>query len=726
MIIMQNQIKRILSLPGNIEFIRNLLEKTNFPHRTALAVHLCKHFDFYDLLGKPQQGGCLKALRKLESAGHFVLPAQRTVTSRATPRRLEEPLPMPKNLPCTVNDVQDLNLKLVTSQEDIRIWNEMMINEHPQQAGPLVGRQLRYLIGSAHGWLGGFGFASAALYLSDRDKWIGWDANQRQEYLHYVISLSRFLIRPNMNCQNLASKVLSMCLSRISGDFEKQYGYSPVLVESFIDDSHHLGTSYRAANWINVGKTKGRGRQDRFRKTSLNIKSIYLYPLRDDFRAFLNLPPNAGKRKLSITDGLESDQWAQNEFGNAPLNDKRLSKRLVNVAEAQAKLPNKAFTNIHGGDWSSVKGAYRFIDHPDESAVNMTNILAPHRDRTFQRMMGQKVVLCVQDGSDLNFNDLLKCEGLGYITGGRSRGLHLHSTLAISSTGIPLGVLKADCTAPEKRSVEDKRQRNQIPIEEKKTYAWIEHYRNLVDISRNMPQTRLVNVCDREADFFEFFDEQRQNASVDLLVRAKQDRKVTKDDTEDALFALFEIARQAPIQSKIAVKIPRQAAREKRSKLAARPFRSARKAQLTVRAMQVQLQPPRYLADKNPIEIWIIHAKEDNPPQGEDPVEWFLLTTMPITNDSDAEQCLRWYCLRWRIEDWHRVLKSGCRIEGLAHKTAERLCRAIAINLVIAWRIMVMTLLGREQPELPAEVLFSNIELRVLNAHKKKVQLPLT
>ena len=120
--------------------------------------------------------------------------------------------------------------------------------------------------------------------------------------------------------------------------------------------------------------------------------------------------------------------------------------------------------------------------------------------------------------------------------------------------------------------------------------------------------------------------------------------------------------------------------------------------------MQVQLQPPRYLADKEPIEIWIIHAKEDNPPPGEDPVEWFLLTTMPITNGSDAEQCLRWYCLRWRIEDWHRVLKSGCRIEEIAHKTAARLRRAIAINLVIAWRIMVMTLLGREQPELPAGV----------------------
>ncbi len=97
-----------------------------------------------------------------------------------------------------------------------------------------------------------------------------------------------------------------------------------------------------------------------------------------------------------------------------------------------------------------------------------------------------------------------------------------------------------------------------------------------------------------------------------------------------------------------------------------------------------------------------------------------MLTTREITSVEQAQECLRWYCLRWRIEDWHRVLKSGCGIEDLQHKTAERLKRAIAINLVIAWRIMLMTLLGRECPELPAEVLFSDIEIEVLEAYAKK------
>ena len=111
---------------------------------------------------------------------------------------------------------------------------------------------------------------------------------------------------------------------------------------------------------------------------------------------------------------------------------------------------------------------------------------------------------------------------------------------------------------------------------------------------------------------------------------------------------------------------------------------------------------------------------------GVEAIEWFLLTTLPLQSVEQALKCVKWYCLRWRIEDWHRVLKSGCNAESLANKTAERLKRAVAIKLVIAWRIMLMTLLGRETPELPAEVMFSDLEIKVLNAYsKKKDSVPL-
>jgi hypothetical protein len=143
-------------------------------------------------------------------------------------------------------------------------------------------------------------------------------------------------------------------------------------------------------------------------------------------------------------------------------------------------------------------------------------------------------------------------------------------------------------------------------------------------------------------------------------------------------------------------------------------------AGLALRYRQIELPAPEYYADRPPVTVNLVYAVEENPPANTEAVEWFLLTTVVINSAADIEQCLRWYTLRWRIEDWHRVLKSGCSIDKLMHETAERLRRAIAINLVIGWRIMLMTLLGRETPGLPAEVLFSDIEIRTLRAYAKK------
>ena len=718
----QNQIKRTLSEPTSIEYVCDFLERNDTLNRSGVAARVCEHFGFYDARGQEQHSGCLKALRELEAAGHFTLPATGASPGVRLPRRLPKPVGLPLEVPSQVGEIRGLELVLVDTPEQMRLWNELMIEEHPQGAGPLVGRQLRYLIGSQHGWLGGFGFAAAALQLADRDRWIGWDHEQRRAYLQVVVGMSRFLLRPSVRCRNLASKVLSLSLEALPDDFERRYGYRPWLVESFVDTAYYSGACYRAANWIAVGKTKGRGRQDRFNLFALPAKAIYVYPLEQDFRRRMGLSPDAGLGALDIVDGLEAAHWAENEFGGAPLGDTRLSKRLVNVAAAKAEVPDRAFSGVAKGDWAAVKGYYRLIDQPEESAVTVSNILAPHRQRTLRRMMGQKTVLCIQDGSDLEYNTLEQCAGLGEIgtnqTGVKSRGLHLHSTLAVAPNGLPLGVVRANCVAPQGRLPEDKRPAFTIPIEQKKTFIWIEHHRDLVALADEMPQTRLIDVCDREADFFELFDEQRRNPRVELLVRAKYNRNLTEEP-----FKLFAAVAQAPVQSRVRVHIPRQSARAKKSKQQARPKRPARMADLAVRAKRIQLRPAHYHGDKDPIDLWVVHAVEEHPPQNTQAVEWFLLTTMVVASAQEAEQCLRWYCLRWRIEDWHRVLKSGCRIEDLAHETAERLRRAIAINLVIAWRIMLMTLLGRETPDLPAEVLFSDIELRTLHAWAKKKRL---
>ena len=285
----------------------------------------------------------------------------------------------------------------------------------------------------------------------------------------------------------------------------------------------------------------------------------------------------------------------------------------------------------------------------------------------------------------------------------------------MAPSGLPLGVLRAQCQAPQLKPAADQRPGWAVPMEEKATFCWMEGLRDTMDLAAEMPQTRLISVCDREADFFELFEAQRGNPCVDLLVRAHHNRVITDEPCK-----LFDAIRQAPLQTKVQVHVPRQSARPKLSKKKARPKRPGRQADLEVRCQQIQLRPPKYHADKAPLDVWVIHAVESAPPEGTDAIEWFLLTTVPVSSPEDAVQCLRWYCLRWRIEDWHRVLKSGCRIGELAHQTAERMRRAIAIHLVIAWRIMLMTLMGRETPELPPEVLFSDIELRVLRACAKK------
>jgi hypothetical protein len=713
----QNLIKRTLAQADSIEIIRELLANKVHAHRSAVARAVCQHFGFHDARGQMQTGGCVKALRELERAGHFVLPAvhHRGPGSQRTPRRVGEPLPAPHEVPAQAGEVRGLALVVVDEVQQMRVWNELMLCEHPQGAGPLVGAQMRYLIDSEHGYLGALGFGASALQLAARDRWIGWDALTRRAHLHRVVGMNRFLIRGAVRCHNLASCVLGMVLRRLGDDFEARYAYRPWLVESFVDTERFAGTCYRAANWVAVGHTQGRGRQDRHTQRAKTVKAIYLYALQADWRQRLGVPEPAAALTLGVGDGLDGEGWAQQEFGGASLGDRRLSERLVDSARRLALMPGRAFCAVAKGDSAAVKAHYRFIDQPDDSAVTLEAILAPHHERTVQRMRSQHSVLCIQDGTDLNYNGLAQCNGLGEIgtnqTGASSGGLHLHTTLAVSLEGLPLGLLGAQCSAPEPRPAG---KASAIPIEQKKTFAWIKGLRECVELSSELPDTHLICVMDREADFFELFDEQRQRRRVDLLVRAKHNR-VTSETLN-----LFEAVRQSPLCGERSIPVPRQSARPKKSKQKAREKREARMAQVALRYRQIELRPPPTQQDKEPISLTIVHVVEPAPPEGAKALEWFLLTTCEVSTVEQAHSCLRCYALRWRIEDWHRVLKSGCAIEDLQHQSAERLKRAIGINLVIAWRIMLMTLLGRQSLELPAEVLFSDLEIKVLNAYAKK------
>ena len=726
----QNQVGR--SLRGNLARLRDVVNgavSQGVDSLGQVADHVCEAFDFRDGRGRLQRASCCAALTDLEAAGHVLLPRCRRSGggARRAPRVLAHPVAPAVDVPDTVGALRDLTLVLVETDAQRRVWNTLLAHEHPRGAGPFVGPQLRYLVDSAHGWLGGVGFASCALRLQARDAWIGWDDWGRRTHLHRVLGLCRLLVRPGIGCRNLASHLLGRAARAVGDDCERLHGYRPWLLETFVDETEQSGASVRAANWIRVGETCGRGRGDRTHAAAETRKAVYMYALEPAWRARLAAPaPRIAP--LAAGDGLDAASWAGHEFGGARLGDTRLSARLVQSAQQMAESPMRAITGAANGARALVKGHYRLIDQPADSAVTVDNILAPHRERTLRRMQAHDTVLCIQDGTRLNFTRRGQTQGLGAIgsnqTGAVARGLQLHTTLAVNPDGVALGVLRAAFDAPAPANPEAQGEPRVKPREDRKSFRWVEGLRDCAQAAEPLSETRVVCVMDREADFLDLFIEHRANApQVDLLVRAKADRVLGKEKTPDGQTAsrrLFDTLRNAPARGAAQVEVPRHSARVKASKQARKDRREARVADVTLRYQQVALPCP----GAAPVELWVVHVREEQPPAAAAPLEWFLLTTLRVTSAADATRILQWYARRWRIEEYFRVLKSGCKVEELQHHTAERLERAMAIKMVIGWRIQLMVQLGREVPDLPGDLLFSDGELRVLATFARSRQLP--
>jgi len=230
-----SSIKQRLSVPESVKLVAALLLNDPVPSRQGLAKKICRHLDLKDSKGDWQMATTCKALRELQDQGLWTLPEPRSSAPKGwNPTRLNQPVEAPAGVPEVLEEIGELRLIEVIDEEHLRIWNELMLREHPLKQCRLVGRQLRYLIASDHGWLGGMGFGSAALRLAGRDDWIGWNPGQRSEHLEQVLNMSRFLIRPGVRCPNLASHVLGLCIRRVGVDFERRYGVRPWLLESFV------------------------------------------------------------------------------------------------------------------------------------------------------------------------------------------------------------------------------------------------------------------------------------------------------------------------------------------------------------------------------------------------------------------------------------------------------------------------------------------------------------
>jgi len=712
-------IQERLTSDDAVALVKEWLKQNRGKNRQALARYLCEALNLKDARGKLRIGGTVKALRVMEARGYWRLPKAQNANShsgRWRPRRLGRPVAVPKEVPARAEQVQGLKLVEVTPAEEelFLTWNELIEGEHPLHESRMVGRQLRYLIGSEHGWLGAVGFGSCALRLADRDAWIGWDEPRRRQFQDRVLDMRRFLIRPSVRCENLASRVLSLVTEQVGADFQRRYGFEPWLLESFVNTEAYEGTCYQAANWLCVGESLGRGRNGPVEPT-VPCKDIYVYELNRRWRQHMGIVPKSEQiTPLSVEESLRNAQWVEAEFGAAQLGHRDATQRLVRIAQAKAQNPSAPYTECFAGDRHELKAYYRFINKKHER-MTPAGILSGHRQETIRRIKKHRRVLAVRDTTDLDFSQRLHCNDLGDIgknqTGAVSQGLKMHSLLPLTESGLPLGVLGTNIYASHFDSEEKAQDR---PIQEKESYRWLRDIDALIEVSEWAPDTELIAVGDRESDLFELFDYRRRKARhIHLLVRARYDRCL-----QDEPLKLFAHLEALPVMAEATIRVPRQ--REKKGK-PSQPGRiglPARQAKVQLRWDRVTISAPKTTQTRHmlPVELWALLLTEIDPPAGAKPLRWVLLTTVPIQSRKQALRCLRWYTRRWRIEEWHRVLKSGCRIEAHQHQSAAKLACAIAIDTVMAWRVMLLTLLGREAPDLRCDLIFEPWECRLLEA----------
>jgi len=359
------------------------------------------------------------------------------------------------------------------------------------------------------------------------------------------------------------------------------------------------------------------------------------------------------------------------------------------------------------GNWSETKGAYRLFGN---DKMSPEAVIMSHRLQTIERMKEHKIVLDIQDTTTLDYTHHPNVTGMGLCTTSESvKGILAHSSLAVTTSGRPLGLLyqKFWTRDPEDRG--KRHQRKNLPIEEKESYKWLstlEH--SLNDIPSDI---MVVTVCDREADIYDFFNK-AMSEGKHLLIRATRDRKLSDEDK----YLLSEVE-SSPIVGETVVNIPR----DTRNKL------KPREARLSVQFCPVTIKPPRHRkSDKTltNLTLYSILVKEVNPPDGIEPIQWLLLTTLPVTTIEEAVEKVSWYTQRWKIERYHLTLKSGCKVEELQLETLERLQNALAVYSIIAWRLLCITYEARETPEAPCTVALQDHEWKALYCMAYKVPVP--
>jgi hypothetical protein len=273
----------------DLELIRSLA--IELPTRTAIAEAACLALGWLRHDERTAAMSARVALLRMATDGLVVLASPRNGNANgAIPARMETTSELPIGVPTTLPELGRIELVRVETKASSIRWRTLIATHHYLGYTPFAGAQLRYLVESGHGTIGALGFAASAWACAPRDVHIGWDGPTRKARLHLVVGNARFLILPNVTVPNLASHILGSVSRRLGSDWQDAYGYQPVLLETFVETGRFTGASYRAANCLHVGVTKGRGKLDRYNEHALPVKDVYLYPLQRNYQHILAAP----------------------------------------------------------------------------------------------------------------------------------------------------------------------------------------------------------------------------------------------------------------------------------------------------------------------------------------------------------------------------------------------------------------------------------------------------
>ncbi len=411
----------------------------------------------------------------------------------------------------------------------------------------------------------------------------------------------------------------------------------------------------------------------------------------------------AGKQTFNMED----------EFAGLNCNSSRLEKRFIRTMETLSKQPDKSIWSC-SENRAEAKAIYRMLGNEN---LDRGEILRAHREATIRRMVQSGgTILAVQDTTSLNYNTHEKMEGIGYISE-KTLGVNIHSCLALTAEGLVLGVLEQTSynrtqAKDDSRSHDSKKTR---PLGEKESYRWVQ---TLWESTSDLPDgMHVVTVCDREGDMYALFDEADRWGQA-FLIRIAQNRTTAENHK------ILDKIREKKCMGKVKTNIPRDS----------RKGLAEREAVLQIRYGGFEIKRPQILNKNKKFrdtqEANIIYVREEQQDKAVEPLEWFLMTNEPVKSVEDAYEKAVWYMQRWKIEQFHYVLKSGCTVEKLQERSMEKTTMLVLMYSIIASAIMNITYVARIHPLLPCTTFFEEDEWKVLyctaNRTKKVPKKPYT